>query len=158
MIGIYKITSPTSKVYIGQSTDVKRRFCTYKGNPTAYATSVKLHRSLVKHGAENHTFEIIEECDTDDLKRKISIVHKGKVLSQQTRDKIKIARSKQIITQAHKNKISENGSARLVLDYSTGVFFSSAKEAAHAYNLKHNSLVCVLIGKVKKNKTNLAYV
>jgi hypothetical protein len=28
--GIYKITSPSGKVYIGQSVDIKRRFTTYK--------------------------------------------------------------------------------------------------------------------------------
>jgi predicted GIY-YIG superfamily endonuclease len=31
MIGIYKITSPTNKVYIGQSLDIEKRFVNYKG-------------------------------------------------------------------------------------------------------------------------------
>lgn len=64
--GIYKITSPTNRVYIGQSKDiVYDRFKRYKklrceGQPILY-------RSLLKYGVENHTFEIIEECSLDDL-------------------------------------------------------------------------------------------
>jgi predicted GIY-YIG superfamily endonuclease len=30
MIGIYKITNPEKEVYIGQSTDIEKRFKTYK--------------------------------------------------------------------------------------------------------------------------------
>ena len=30
LIGIYKITSPSNKIYIGQSLDIDRRFKTYK--------------------------------------------------------------------------------------------------------------------------------
>ena len=29
MIGIYKITSPTNRVYIGQSVNIKKRFRSY---------------------------------------------------------------------------------------------------------------------------------
>lgn len=61
MIGIYKITSPSGKVYIGQSVDVKRRFNTYKIIDRSKG-QVRLYRSFLKHGIENHVFEIIEEC------------------------------------------------------------------------------------------------
>ncbi len=30
MIGIYKITSPTGRIYIGQSTNMEKRFVSYK--------------------------------------------------------------------------------------------------------------------------------
>ena len=67
MIGIYKITSPTKKVYIGQSIDIKKRFAQYncnscKGQP-------KLYRSLIKHGFINHKFEVVTECDEADLNK-----------------------------------------------------------------------------------------
>ena len=64
--GIYKIKSPSGRVYIGQSKDiVYERFKRYKklrckGQPILY-------RSLLKYGVENHTFEIIEECSVEDL-------------------------------------------------------------------------------------------
>lgn len=66
MIGIYKITNPKGRVYIGQSNNIKRRFKEYsklqncKGQP-------KLYNSLLKYGVDNHSFEIIEECEENQL-------------------------------------------------------------------------------------------
>jgi group I intron endonuclease len=65
MIGIYKITSPTNKIYIGQSVDIERRFKEYKRLNCKKQT--KLYFSLKKHGVENHVFEILEECSQDNL-------------------------------------------------------------------------------------------
>lgn len=58
---IYKITSPTNKIYIGQTTDFIRRFKGYK-NLKSCINQVRLYASLVKHGYENHKFEVIESC------------------------------------------------------------------------------------------------
>jgi len=63
IIGIYKIISPTGKVYIGQSVDIKKRIGIYKNGWTH--SQPKLHRSFGKHGFINHIFEIIEECSID---------------------------------------------------------------------------------------------
>jgi len=63
--GIYKITSPTNKVYIGQSTNILFRFGAYKRLNCKKQTY--LYNSFLKHGVENHTFEIIEECSIDIL-------------------------------------------------------------------------------------------
>lgn len=65
MIGIYKITSPSKKIYIGQSVNIQKRFYTYsllhcKKQPF-------LFNSLKKHGVENHVFEVIEECEVQKL-------------------------------------------------------------------------------------------
>lgn len=62
--GIYKITSPSGKVYIGQSVDIKRRFTSYK-TLNKSKRQVKLYNSFVKYGIDNHIFEIIEECVLD---------------------------------------------------------------------------------------------
>jgi group I intron endonuclease len=65
MTGIYKITSPTKRIYIGQSTDIEYRKRWYS---RMYASQQpKLYRSINKHGWENHLFEIIEECSIDKL-------------------------------------------------------------------------------------------
>lgn len=64
-IGIYKITNPLNKVYIGQSVNIDKRFKSYYG--LHCKKQYRLHRSLVKYGSENHTFEIIEECSIEDL-------------------------------------------------------------------------------------------
>jgi len=60
MIGIYKITSPTGKIYIGQSTNIKKRWGFYIGLHCKGQT--KLYNSLKKYGWEGHKKEILEEC------------------------------------------------------------------------------------------------
>jgi len=198
MIGIYKITSPTNRVYIGQSKNLKYRFDTYRRLHKDVSVSPKLYRSLCKYGYANHKIEVIEECTlellnikerywqdfynatseknlnciltkteekkgvhkplSEERKKQISLIHKGKKYSEETKQKIRIARAKQIITEEHKRKMSENsGSARIVLDINTGVFYNSAKELSNLYGFKHNSLVCRLSGKVN-NKSSFKYV
>lgn len=66
--GIYKITSPSRYVYIGQSVDVNKRFKAYekldcKKQPAIY-------KSLIKHGSRKHKFEIIVTCDVSELNEK----------------------------------------------------------------------------------------
>ena len=59
--GIYKITSPTGKIYIGSSKNIHLRW-KYYYNLDCRA-QIRLYNSIIKHGVENHTFEIIEECE-----------------------------------------------------------------------------------------------
>lgn len=55
--GIYKITSPNGKIYIGQSIKIKHRFKDYK----SYRCKSQrlIYNSLKKYGWENHIFEIL---------------------------------------------------------------------------------------------------
>ena len=69
IIGIYKITSPTGKIYIGQSIDIQRRFNEYKNN-RGCSVATRLYHSLKKYGFENHTTEILIECDVSELNYK----------------------------------------------------------------------------------------
>jgi group I intron endonuclease len=66
MIGIYKITSPSKRTYIGQSIDIENRWIKYK-NINNSKVQQKLYRSFIKYGIDNHIFEILEECPTDEL-------------------------------------------------------------------------------------------
>lgn len=66
MIGIYKITSNTKKIYIGQSVNIYERFRRYKLIQNC-KTQHRLYNSLIKHGVENHKFEVIEECIIEQL-------------------------------------------------------------------------------------------
>lgn len=68
MIGIYKITSPTGKIYIGQSVNIERRMKRYKALDCV--KQYKVHRSFLKHGFENHKLEVVCECDVEDLNNK----------------------------------------------------------------------------------------
>lgn len=60
MIGIYKIKSKSGRIYIGQSKNINQRFDYYKR--LKCRPQIRLYRSLIKYGIDNHTFEIIEEC------------------------------------------------------------------------------------------------
>lgn len=65
LIGIYKITSPTGKIYIGQSSNVINRFFIYK--KLHCKKQIYLYNSFIKHGVNNHKFEIIEICSEEKL-------------------------------------------------------------------------------------------
>lgn len=65
MIGIYKITSPSKKVYIGQSIDIENRFKGYRSS--LHQSSGFLKKSFFKYGTDSHTFEVLEECDISEL-------------------------------------------------------------------------------------------
>lgn len=68
--GIYKIISPSGKIYIGQSRDINRRFCQYR--KLACKKQPVLYNSFVKHGVENHIFVIVEECEENLLNERES--------------------------------------------------------------------------------------
>ena len=68
MIGIYKITSPTKKIYIGQSVDIERRKKEYKLKHCK--NQVALYRSINKYGWDKHIFKVIDYCDIKDLNEK----------------------------------------------------------------------------------------
>ena len=63
MIGIYKITSPSGKIYIGQSWDISLRENNYKYMDCK--GQLKLYNSLKKYKWINHKFEIIHELPLD---------------------------------------------------------------------------------------------
>lgn len=142
--GIYKITSPTGKVYIGEAVDIHRRWRHYKG--LHCKRQPRIYNSLVKHLPENHTFDIIEVCGlselkcrerywqeffevlgklglnsqytecgeekqvhTQETKDKISKTNKGKVLSEETKQKLR-DRPPMVFTEEHRKKISDANS------------------------------------------------
>ena len=64
--GIYKITSPTGRIYIGQSLNIhKYRKAHYARNECK--DQPRLCNSINKYGWETHSFEIVEECLFEDL-------------------------------------------------------------------------------------------
>lgn len=65
--GIYKITSPTGNIYIGESSNLKVRCKSYL-NPNKIKKQRGIYNSLLKHGIESHKFEIICYCEPNKLK------------------------------------------------------------------------------------------
>lgn len=59
--GIYKIVSPTNKIYVGQAVNFERRKYHYSIMDCKGQT--RLYRSIKKYGWEAHSFIIIECCE-----------------------------------------------------------------------------------------------
>jgi len=64
-IGIYKIVSPTGKIYIGQSRNIEYRLTQYKYYKCK--SQSKLYNSLKKYSFKLHICEIIEKCSIEQL-------------------------------------------------------------------------------------------
>lgn len=62
MVGIYKITNPEGKSYVGLSREIEVRWKSYK-NLQFQNKNTKLRDSMEKYGYENHIFEVIEEIE-----------------------------------------------------------------------------------------------
>jgi hypothetical protein len=123
-IGIYKWTSPTGRVYVGQSKNLKQRKEWYLGGGIEKATMPKLKHSFTKYGIENHVFDIIEYCSIEQLNEKeiywglyyntleeglnCKLGEQNCIFSENTKDKMSKAKkgTKQTEDQKQKRKIS----------------------------------------------------
>jgi group I intron endonuclease len=129
MIGIYKITSPSNKVYIGQSIDIERRFRHYKR--MVCKEQIKIHNSLLKYGVDAHIFEVLELCDTEELNNRerhyqdlydsvanglnllyVKSEHFNGGHSEESKKKISDSLKGRVFTEEHKYKIGLNNSRR----------------------------------------------
>ena len=123
IIGIYKITNPKGKVYIGQSTNIEKRFRLYKG--LHCSKQIKLFSSLKKYGYTNHVFEIVEECLIDELNEKeiyyINLLQSfntrnglnlqgggsNGIKSDETKERMSIAKKGRIVSQETREKLRQ---------------------------------------------------
>lgn len=65
MCGVYKITNPVGRIYVGSSKDIKGRYHCHKSS--SKKDKAILYDSIREFGLGNHVFEVIELCNTDDL-------------------------------------------------------------------------------------------
>lgn len=96
MIGIYLITNKLNgHEYIGQSVNIKRRFMEHKAL-NAYGND-RLHNDIQRFGANNFSFEVLEECKKSELRDKeLQYIHSrnpfynfvGRKKTPETRKKI----------------------------------------------------------------------
>lgn len=77
MIGIYKFTNKiTGDSYIGQSVDIRKRYIQHKnrydtfGGKTEARENTYFHEMLRHYGFHNFEFEVLEECNRDQLNEK----------------------------------------------------------------------------------------
>lgn len=70
MVGIYAIKNKINdKVYIGRSTDIRRRWVTHLNDARKGETS-KIHIAMRELGIENFYLEVLEECSLQELNDK----------------------------------------------------------------------------------------
>lgn len=183
MIGIYKITSPTGKIYIGKSIDIIKRWGEYMRQTKSIQAQIKISNSLKKYGPEKHIFEVLVVCPKNELAdleiffiKKYNSVKKGlncrcdgsqPEMIKTTRNKIRAtklnrkrpdlsARNK-IIRPALGRTGFKHPLSKLVLNLETGIYYESASEAACSLNIKKSTLTKRLSG-INPNKTSFRYV
>lgn len=130
MIGIYKITSPSGKIYIGQTTNFIKRKNYYKNGAKPY--QVRIYNSLQKYGYDAHTIEFIDECLVDNLNererywqdfydaigenglncRLTATNDKSGFLSESSKNKLSIAKKKVVIDGEWREKFAYDWSGK----------------------------------------------
>ena len=138
--GIYKITSPTNKIYIGQSINIQKRKTDYSGLH-CYRQN-KIYNSLKKYGWDQHKFEIIHELPNDVSQdildnyeilyweqyknlgfNMLNIKNPGKYgrIAEETKIKIKNSLLNHLVSQDTKDKIS----IKIKEHYKNGTYHNS---------------------------------
>lgn len=201
---IYKITSPSGKIYIGSTYSMEYRHRYYSSGNCK--NQRKLYHSINKYGWENHTVEVVEEPLLDDMltreaywgeyynvlgERGLNLIlpksgdtysgvseetrkrmresklgeknsQYGKPLSEEHKQKIREFQTGRKHSEEHRRKVSENhakNNSKLVLNFETGVYYDSAKEASESTVWSHSYLKTMMNpNNGKCNKTQLNYV
>jgi group I intron endonuclease len=165
MIGIYKITSPTNRVYIGQSINVEQRVKKYQYFVSKKQT--KLYYSILKYGYDNHKFEVIEECLIEQLNEKerhyqdlfnclsdglncrlTTSEDKLGIISDESKNKMSLVKLGTKRTKETKDKISKS---RLGMKFSDEVK-NNMKIAQQNKNYKHSVETLKKLSIAKKGK------
>lgn len=173
MIGIYKITNPKNKVYIGQSRNIEKRFKRYK-YLTCTTKQKRLFNSFSKYGIDNHKFEIIEECLFEQLNIReryyqdlYDILNKGLNLVLTETDILPRVYTKEALEHCRKINLGKNNP----MYGKKGILNSKSKKVINVVTLKiYNSLSeCCIINNLnpkymsrelsgsRKNKTDFLY-
>ena len=165
-IGIYKISSPTGRIYIGQSTDIYLRWNKYL--KLECTEQPRIFRSLKKHGPYSHKFEIIEECASIDLDiREIFWGEYYKVLGKnglncrigsgkgalcdETKNKMSKARLGKPLSQSTKDKMSVSHSGN---QYKLG--FKVSQKTKDKISSNARQIICIETGCVFKNTKHVS--
>ena len=173
--GIYKITNPKGKIYIGKSTNLKIRQQDYKYGRNSVQTQRKLWNSIQKYSWENHTFEIIENCPCNILNEReiywgnyydvrnvgLNIRPLGEglnVLPQETKDRISKSNRKSVLQfDLHGNFIKE-WEGEIVASTSLGIINNNINRNVLGENLQAGGFIWIRKTTTKEIKTRLKEV
>jgi len=124
VIGIYKLTSPSGRIYIGQSIDIQRRWRDHRID----TYPCKLRDSVNKYGFDNFFKVVLEECSIELLNERerywqdfynttsdfnlnlklTSTTDKSGYFSQELRDKMSKSQKKYNSTLTEEQKLNRN--------------------------------------------------
>ena len=176
--GIYKITSPSGKVYIGEAINIRKRLKRYFRLECVKQN--KLYNSFLKYGVINHTFEVIEECDINDLKCRerywqdhynvlgknglnlilTSCENNIKIWSEDVKskmiDKLK-QRYRDGLINAFKGKKHKKETIELLSKINKGCnnpSYGKRGKKAHAYGYRHTNETLLRMGEMRKGGKN----
>lgn len=152
--GIYKITSPSGRVYIGESKDIERRWKSYKSMFNC-KNQTKLLNSFKKYEVKNHTFEIIEECLFEELRcrerfwqDKFNALNEGlncKLTECGEVKQVCCEETKMRMSQAQKGKVVSEETKQKLREVNSG-------EKNHFYGKKHSEKTKEKISKAHRGK------
>ncbi len=168
-IGIYKITSPSNKVYIGQSWRIKRRFNDYRNYENVHQT--KLYNSFLKYGVNKHQFNIIHELPND-ISQEIMNIYEGLYMQQykecgiellnireagsngkhSSETKIKLKKAT-VVSQFKKGNIPWMQGRKHTLE-SKIIMLEAAKKGGSVKGIKHSDEAKIKMSKSKKGKAS----
>lgn len=162
IIGIYKVSSPTGKIYIGKSKNIHQRWKFYSFYNCK--KQKKLYNSLKKHGFNKHIFEIIEECSIEQLNEreiywkqyylnqfqeewKMVLFCKlhdsgGEPLPQEIKNKISKSLTGKKKSQQHKDNIKKS---------KKGILFTQQHKDNMSNSRFRYSILCIQNGKIYKS-------
>ena len=174
--GIYLITcNINGKRYVGQSIDIQRRRTQHR----TQSSNKYLKEDIEKDGIDAFKFDILEKCTLKKLTERedfyikalqpeynIALECHTMEFSQETREKMRLAKIGKPLSVEHRKKISLGNFGkkkseeacrkhfRSVLCVETGVIYESVANAAESCGIKYNSLSATLHG---RNQTSDGY-
>ena len=174
MIGIYKITNPKGKIYIGQSINIEKRFRAYKN--TDCKNQPKLYNSFIKYGVDKHKFEIIQLCNIEKLneleKYYVDLFQtfnnsnglnlrdgggsKG-ITSNITKEKQRISATGKVMSLDARKKMSEyrKGTKRTIESIKKGIASNTGKKRTDETKIKMSNWIRTDEMRKKLSKSNL---
>lgn len=180
--GIYKITSPSGRIYIGQSVNIASRWYGYLY--FAKRRQTRLYNSFQKYGVDQHRFEVIEECKKDKLNERerywqdyydVLNQHTGlncrltgtednyAVFSEELKVSLSNGQKGRKMSEKTKEKWKEqragggNSRALMVINLETGIYYECVKDAAFTIGVTRKTLSNRL-NKIQRNDTAFRYV
>jgi group I intron endonuclease len=155
--GVYKITSPSNKIYIGSSISINDRLTNYRNGHLHLQR--KLNASFNKYTAQAHKFELLEICCKENVRERerfyclkydtlgalglnLKIPHKGdgySSISEETRKKLSEARIGEKNNMfGKKGELSPNFGKKMPKDYCQKISERVSGDKHPMYGKKHS--------------------